>query len=281
MRRPLIICLLALVALPCAAEAAPISTETWIDAQITEYYPVSASGFDGKLVMAPGLTQPQPIDWLYSSRGVAMEGDGVTLQGERYHIESSGSTWVNAQGFATTSSAGGWSSGHPEWLSGGYWMSEAGNLTYPLASGGWSAGAAGAQTKLPPAVFAPGPSRDLQPNRSVAVDPDLIPLGSRVYIPQYADEPNGGWFVAEDTGGAIHGAHIDVYRLPPADGESAHSIDQTRILVLPSTEPWTPTLMPTYEPALTAPASKTSSASGPLTAPALSCPDVQFSSWPS
>ena len=38
----------------------------------------------------------------------------------------------------------------------------------------------------------------------VAVDPDVIPLGSRVYIPGY------GYAVAEDTGGAIVGHKIDV-----------------------------------------------------------------------
>jgi 3D (Asp-Asp-Asp) domain-containing protein len=39
----------------------------------------------------------------------------------------------------------------------------------------------------------------------IAVDPDIIPLGSKVYIPGY------GTAVAGDTGGAINGHHIDVY----------------------------------------------------------------------
>ncbi len=38
----------------------------------------------------------------------------------------------------------------------------------------------------------------------IAVDPSVIPLGSRVYIPGY------GVAVAEDTGGAIQGNRIDV-----------------------------------------------------------------------
>ena len=41
--------------------------------------------------------------------------------------------------------------------------------------------------------------------RTIAVDPDVIPLGSRVYIDGY------GEYVAEDTGSAIVGARIDVY----------------------------------------------------------------------
>lgn len=41
------------------------------------------------------------------------------------------------------------------------------------------------------------------PGRTIAVDPDVIPLGSKVYI-------NGFEYTAEDTGGAIKGKRIDV-----------------------------------------------------------------------
>lgn len=42
----------------------------------------------------------------------------------------------------------------------------------------------------------------------IAVDPDVIPLGSKVYI-EYPDG-HGEYAVAEDTGGAIKGNRIDV-----------------------------------------------------------------------
>ena len=43
-------------------------------------------------------------------------------------------------------------------------------------------------------------------NHTIAVDPKVIPLGTRVYIPQF-----GKVFVAEDTGSAIKGNKIDIF----------------------------------------------------------------------
>ena len=40
--------------------------------------------------------------------------------------------------------------------------------------------------------------------RTIAVDPDVIPLGSAVII-------NGQEYIAQDTGGAIQGQRIDIY----------------------------------------------------------------------
>ena len=67
----------------------------------------------------------------------------------------------------------------------------------------------------------------------VAVDPSVIPLGSRVYVPAYRNDGHGGWFIAQDTGGAINGRHIDVYRPPPASAlDLGASLAAQRIFVI-------------------------------------------------
>jgi 3D (Asp-Asp-Asp) domain-containing protein len=61
----------------------------------------------------------------------------------------------------------------------------------------------------------------LVPFRTIAVDPDLIPYGSVVFIPAArglkfslsdgTERIHDGYFFAGDTGGLIHGDHIDVF----------------------------------------------------------------------
>lgn len=58
---------------------------------------------------------------------------------------------------------------------------------------------------------------------TIAADPNVLPLGTRVFIPQFADKPNKGIFVVEDTGRRddskaadgnykhIQGKRIDIY----------------------------------------------------------------------
>lgn len=59
--------------------------------------------------------------------------------------------------------------------------------------------------------------RALVPYHSIAVDPAVIALGTRLYSPELAGKtmPDGsthdGWLIADDTGGAIKGAHIDFF----------------------------------------------------------------------
>lgn len=37
------------------------------------------------------------------------------------------------------------------------------------------------------------------------------PIGTIIYIPYFAKQPNGGWFVVKDRGGAISNSRLDVY----------------------------------------------------------------------
>ena len=183
---------------------------------ITEYWPVPESWFRGRLVTAPGLPGKHRIDWLYSAEGVSMEGQGYGLDGRMYHIDSLGDGgWVTSSGKPTDASDG-FAAGAPYWRAGGYWRGPGGAVTFPLQAGGWDNGVVGrSYVPLPGVTFAPGASLPLHFYQSIAVDPRVIPLGSRVYIPAYRDDGYGGWFVAQDTGGAIKGHRIDVYRSPP------------------------------------------------------------------
>src|SRR5437764_13335010 len=69
---------------------------TWLPGvTITEYWPAPESWFVGGLVSPPGLSGRHRIDWLYSAMGVSMAGDGIGLDGRRYHIDPLGDgRWV-------------------------------------------------------------------------------------------------------------------------------------------------------------------------------------------
>lgn len=222
----------ALTAQPQARSAA-LRKPTWLTGvYITEYYPAPERWFSGKRVVAPGLTTRHRVDWLYSALGVTMQGTGVGLDGRFYHVNRLGfGGWVDERG--RPAPIGG--SLPIFWRNGGFWRNAKGELTFPLEDGGWSNGPGRRYIPLRGVSFAPGHGRPgLRYWRSLAVDPRLIPMGSRLYIPAYSDR-GGGWFLAQDTGGAIIGRHVDVYRSPPnADkGERAQSLRGQRILVVP------------------------------------------------
>ncbi len=210
---------------------------TWMSGvTITEYWPVPEKWFVGKAVTAPGLPGTHRIDWLYSATGLSMQGEGVGLDGRMYHINALGNEgWVTAAG-QSTSAALGWSAGSPYWRAGGYWRNSSGAVTFPLAVGGWSAGAGRKYVPIPGVTFASGASLPLHYYQSIAVDPHRIPLGSRVYIPAYRHDGHGGWFVAQDTGGAIKGRHLDVFRPPPASPSvgGQYLVHQRILVVKPS-----------------------------------------------
>ena len=158
---------------------------------ITEYWPAPERGSAGRSCARPDCPGRHPWDWLYGARGLAMQGEGIGRDGRVYHFAGPyGIGWVNARGRPTApcrKAAGYWTDGRPFRLASPY-----------------------------RARFAPGHSRTLAYWRSAAVDPRLIPLGSRIFVPAYCSTPARGWLVARDTGGAIIGPHIDVYRRPPA-----------------------------------------------------------------
>jgi hypothetical protein len=182
---------------------------------ITEYWPTPESWFVGRFVAAPGLAGRHRIDWLYSAMGVSMEGEGIGLDGRMYHIDSMGNGgWVTAGG-RSTSASNEFAAGSPFWRAGAFWRNAHGGVTFPLSAGGWYAGRGKRYVPLPGVSFAAGASLPLHFLQSIAVDPSVIPLGSRVYIPAYRHDGHGGWFIAQDTGGAINGHRIDVYRRPP------------------------------------------------------------------
>jgi 3D (Asp-Asp-Asp) domain-containing protein len=214
----------------------PLSRRRWLPGTIiTEYYPVPERWFDGVSVQAPGGAGRHRVDWLYSANGVSMEGDGIDMAGHHVHIADLGSVgWVNSAGRDTVPPKCGvrWSHGPPAWRAGG-WRNAHGGVTYPLARGGWSHGSGHWVGDYGGATFEPGSSLPLSYYHSVAVDPGLIPRGSRIYIPAYRNI-NGGWFVAQDTGGAIIGRHIDVYRPPTAKpfGSGRLMLDE-RVYVIP------------------------------------------------
>ena len=200
---------------------------------VTQYWPAPESWFVGKMVKAPGLPGLHRIDWLYSATGLSMEGSGIGLDGRPYHIDALGDGgWVTSTG-TPTSPSNGWSAGAPYWRAGGFWRNRKRSVTFPLGVGGWSNGRGARYVPLRDVTFAAGSALPLRYDQSIAVDPRVIPLGSRVYVPAYRNDGFGGWFVAQDTGGAVNGRHIDVYRPPPSSAlDLGQSLSGQRVFVI-------------------------------------------------
>jgi hypothetical protein len=110
----------------CPPPVAPPSVQTilrprWLtDVLITEYFPAPESWFNGRRVGAPGLAGVHRIDWLYSARGLAMQGEGIGTDGRLYHFAGPYSlTWRNADGAPTYPCArvpGVWTNAAPAWI---------------------------------------------------------------------------------------------------------------------------------------------------------------------
>ncbi len=220
------------LAIPAApAHAKPISKPKTIRVQITEYYSPPERAFDGRKVKAPGLGTKHRVDFLYSAKGIAMEGDGVASGGRHIHLcDGFGLGYLTVGGRR-------WNmrSNTPSWLAAYYWKNRRGRITYPLDAGGWSDGR-GVRFRGPRGTrFCRGSSRDIRPYATAAVDPRLIPLGSRLKVSYYQrnGKSRSGWFKATDTGGAIKRRHIDVYRPYPTADDPARNLRSVRIRVIP------------------------------------------------
>lgn len=217
------------------ASISVVKKPAWLPkTMVTEYYPARESWFAGKRIKTPGIGgRNSKIDWLYSAVGMSMEGDGLGSDGNRYHIDNLGrGGWVGRDGKAAN-----WGSSSknrtPFWRSSGFWRNSKKAVTFQLEDDSWYRGE-GKRWVAPKGItFARGPSRPLRYYRSVAVDPGLIPMKSLVWVGRYRSENGDGWFRADDTGGAIDGRHIDVYRKPPKVIGEAGSYANQRIYVVP------------------------------------------------
>ncbi|MHB1683754.1 MAG: LysM peptidoglycan-binding domain-containing protein [Bacilli bacterium] len=68
----------------------------------------------------------------------------------------------------------------------------------------------------------------------VAVDPSVIPLGTRLFISGYTDPalPRGGFYAtANDVGGAIRGKRVDIF-LPTASQANQFGVEQVHVQVV-------------------------------------------------
>jgi 3D (Asp-Asp-Asp) domain-containing protein len=217
------------------ASIAVVKKPAWLPRmEVTEYYPARESWFAGERIKTPGISgRKSKIDWLYSAVGMSMEGDGLGTDGNRYHIDNLGSGgWVGRDGKAAD-----WGSSSknrtPFWRSSGFWRNSKKAVTFMLEDGTWYHGE-GKKWVAPKGItFARGPSRPLRYYRSVAVDPGFIPMGSLVWVGRYRSINGDGWMRADDTGGAIDGRHIDVYRKPPNAIGEAGSYANQRLYVVP------------------------------------------------
>jgi 3D (Asp-Asp-Asp) domain-containing protein len=179
----------------------------WVsDVLVTEYFPAPERWFRGPLVHAKGLAKKHRRDWLYSARGLAMQGEGIGANGRFYHFAGPYTlAWRNARGAPTypcRRAPGHWSDGRPAQISRG-------------------------------ATFALGPSLSLTYWHDAAVDPRFVARGSSIFLPEYCATPSHGWFVAADTGGAIIGRHVDVFRAPPAKPWDDRVVRGTKMFVVP------------------------------------------------
>ncbi|MGF6301492.1 MULTISPECIES: 3D domain-containing protein [Paraburkholderia] len=145
--------------------------------EVTHYIIADERDAHGPMAQAPGVSGSHRQDFLYGAAGVPMQGTGETLDHR----------------FVRWNGGGGWhknAAGHPD------------ILNKP------------AQARLSETDAAHGCFADVVANRSIAIDPTVIPGRSRVYIASSDGRRVVGERSADDTSGGIRGAHIDHFSGP-------------------------------------------------------------------
>lgn len=149
--------------------------EAWYEAGfwITHYIIADERDAHGPLVQDPNVAGQHRRDFLYGARGVPMQGTGQTLDNQFVRFDGGGGGWHHNAG------------GHPD------------ELNHPDTA------------HLHSTDAAHGAFADVQQDHSIAIDPRVIPGRSRVYIASGDGSRVIGERHADDTGGGIHGFHID------------------------------------------------------------------------
>ena len=149
--------------------------EAWYESGflITHYVIADEHDATGAMVQDPGVTGQHRRDFLYGARGVPMQGTGETLDNTYVRFDGGGGGWHNNAG------------GHPD------------ELNHPETA------------RLRSTDGAHGSFADVVQDQSIAVDPRVVPARSRVSISSSDGARNLGERHADDTGGGIHGYHID------------------------------------------------------------------------
>ena len=242
--------MLAFGASGAAAQTSPPRPVALGNFWITYYWFAPESWFTAKKILAPGLKVPYREDFLYSARGIAMQGTGTGDDNVLLHWRSGAGDWVNNLGLPTKTAASGFTNGAPYARPGGcFWWLKSTPLTAESqgrptfapadatadASWDWTDNAPANKAKYKvvcnkaavlagqpddlnyrgyPDLFGVGVGTAVTPWRSIATDLAVIQRGTSIYIEALKNTPSKGCFSADDTGGAIIGKHIDVL-IPP------------------------------------------------------------------
>ena len=122
--------MLAFGASGAAAQTSPPRPVALGNFWITYYWFAPESWFTAKKILAPGLKVPYREDFLYSARGIAMQGTGTGDDNVLLHWRSGKGAWINNLGQPTLTAASGFTNGAPYARPGGcFWWLKSTPLT--------------------------------------------------------------------------------------------------------------------------------------------------------